>query len=241
MNYLEPLLAVFIAIALAGLLAVQSSKGKSVALAGVLGLLLISWPPVDWLLTRPLEARYPLRPFQPPPGLQAIVVLGSSVDPPKQERPYPRPDWPSYDRSEYAAWIYRRWGPLPVLVCEGNQLYASNRHILQILLVRAGVDEKLIWEEERSGTTSSNAIFGGEVLRAHGVKHIALVVDALSMPRAVACFRKEGFDVTPAPMDFRTWGPLRDELLPSWKSIRRNEIALHEWLGLAWYRWKGWI
>lgn len=241
MSYLEPLLAVFLGITLVGLLAVKPSKGRTIALAGALGLLLISWPPVEWLLTRPLEAQYPLRPFQPPLGLQAIVVLGSSVDPPKPERPYPRPDWPSYDRSEYAAWIYRRWGPLPVLVCEGNQKYPANRHILRILLVRAGVDEKLIWEEEQSGSTRYNAYFGGMVLRAHGVKHIALVVDAQSMPRAASCFRKEGFDVTPAPMDFRTWGPLRDELLPSWKAIRRNEIALHEWIGLALYHLRGWI
>lgn len=241
MTYLEPLLAVFIVLTLAGLLAVRPQKGRSIALAGVLGLFLISWPPVSWLLARPLQARYPVRPFQPPPGLEAIVVLGSSIDPPENERPYPRPDWPTYDRCEYTAWIYHQCGPLPVLACEGTQRDASSRSMMRTLLVRAGVDEKMVWSEERSVSTHYNAVLGGEVLRAHGVKRIALVVDAQSMPRAAGCFRKEGFDVTPAPMDFRTWGPLREEILPGWKSLRRNEIALHEWLGLAWYRWKGWI
>jgi len=241
MTYLEPLLVVFIAIALAGLLAVRSQRAKYIALAGVLGILFISWPPVDWLLAQPIQSQFPLRPFQPPRGLQAVVVLGSSIAPAGYERPYPRPDWATYDRCEYTAWIYRQYGLLPVMVCEGFQRTAKGAQTMRTLLVRAGVDEKMIWSEQRAGSTLYNAVYGGEILRAHGVKKIALVVDVQSMPRAAACFRKQGFDVTPAPMEFRTWGPLQEELLPSWKSIRRNEIALHEWLGLAWYRWHGWI
>jgi uncharacterized SAM-binding protein YcdF (DUF218 family) len=241
MSYIEPLLAVFIGIALVGLWAIRRQPAKYLALAGVLGLFLVSWPPIDWLIAQPLQARYPVRPFLPPPGLQAIAVLGSSIAHPEYERPYPRPDWATYDRCEYTAWIYRQHGPLPVLVCEGFQKGAKDAQTMKTLLVRAGVDEKMIWEEQRAGSTLFNAVYGGEILRAHGVKRIAVVVDVQSMPRAAGCFRKEGFDVTPAPMDFRTWGPWQDEVLPTWKSVRRNEIALHEWLGLAWYRWHGWI
>jgi uncharacterized SAM-binding protein YcdF (DUF218 family) len=109
------------------------------------------------------------------------------------------------------------------------------------LLRRAGVPENMIWTEERSRSTHENAMYGTAILRQHGVEHIALVVEAQSMPRAAACFRKEGLNVTPAPSDFRTWGPLRDELVPNWKALRRNEITLHEVLGLAWYRLRGWI
>jgi uncharacterized SAM-binding protein YcdF (DUF218 family) len=109
------------------------------------------------------------------------------------------------------------------------------------LLRRAGVRDDLIWVEEQSQSTHGNAVHGARILREHSLKRIALVVDALSMPRAAACFRKEGLEVAPAPCDLRMWGPFREEILPSWKSIRRNEITLHEWLGLAWYRLRGWI
>jgi uncharacterized SAM-binding protein YcdF (DUF218 family) len=240
MTYVQPLLLIFIAVTLAGLLVFRSRKGRYVALGGVLGLFLISWPPVDLLLGRLLEGSYPHRPFQPPPDLQAIVVLGSSVDPPRPERPFPLPDLQTFQRCEYAAWIAKRWGPLPVLACEGRQRGPREENTMHELLRRAGVAEDLIWTEEQSRSTHENAVYGARILRAHGWQHIALVVDGLSMPRAIACFRKAGFDVTPAPAELRSWGPIREEVLPSWKAIRRNETTLHELLGLGWYRLRGW-
>jgi uncharacterized SAM-binding protein YcdF (DUF218 family) len=109
------------------------------------------------------------------------------------------------------------------------------------LLLEEGVPEHMIWTEDRSHSTHQNALYGAAILRQHGVQNIALVVEARSMPRAAACFRKEGLTVIPAPNDFRTWGPLRDELVPNWKALRRNEITLHEMVGMAWYRLRGWI
>jgi uncharacterized SAM-binding protein YcdF (DUF218 family) len=208
--------------------------------AGVLGLVLISWPPADWLFGRPLEARYPVRPFVAPSGLEAIVVLGSAVEPVQFERPYPLPDRDTFSRCEHAAWIYKRWGPIPVLACEGRQQPTALGN-MRTLLQRAGVSEKMIWMEEESRTTHENAVYGARILRSHGVKHIALVVEGQSMPRAAACFRKEGIDVIPAPSELRTWGPLSEELLPNWRAIRRNEITLHEIVGLGWYKLRGWI
>src|SRR3954465_9831368 len=127
MTYIEPLLLLCGAVALVGFLRPCSSKAHSAGVAGLLGLLLFSWPPVDWLLARPLEARYPLRPFKPPPDTQAIVVLGSAVRPPQYERPYPMPDVNTFSRCEHAAWIYRVYGPLPVLACQGRQQPASSK------------------------------------------------------------------------------------------------------------------
>ena len=241
MTYTEPLLLLFLGIALAGLLLGGPSKGKRIALAGVLGLFLLCWPPADWLASRPLEAPYPVRPFRPPPGIQAVVVLGSGVEPIQLERPYPLASQDTFRRSEYAAWIYKQWGPLPVLACEGKPPLAGESPVMRDLLIRSGVAENLIWTENQSRTTHENAVFGSEILRAHGIQRVALVVEARSMPRAAACFRKEGIDVIPAPSGFRTWGLLQDEALPTWKAVRENEITLHETLGLLWYRLRGWI
>lgn len=241
MTYTEPLLLIFIVLALTGLLAVRPPKGRYLALSGVLGLFLISWPPMDWLLGRPLEARYPVRPFRAPPGLQAIVVLGSNVRPPQFEQPYPLPDKETFERCEHAAWIWKRWGPLPVLASEGRPDVPGDDHAMRDLLVRAGVAADMIWVEDQSTSTHENAIYGARILRGHGVKRVVLVVEAQSMPRAAACFRKEGIDVAPAPVEFRTWGRWNEELLPNWHAVRRNEITLHEALGLVWYRLRGWV
>lgn len=242
MTYIQPMILVLLMLASIGLLRLRNSKGFLVAGAGVVGLLLLSWPPVDWLLSRPLEAQYPVRAL-PPASAQVIVVLSSAVDPSKPERPYPLPDKATYQRCEFAAWLHKHWQPLPVLACGGRgpkdeeAVSATMRQLLH----RAGVPEEMIWTEERSRSTHENAVFGAEILRRHGIDKIALVVEAQSMPRAVASFRKEGIVVIPAPCEFREFSFELEEFIPSWQAIKRNEDTLHETVGLAWYRLRGWI
>jgi uncharacterized SAM-binding protein YcdF (DUF218 family) len=246
MTYTQPLLLVFLAIATIGLLWSPRCRGKRLAIAGVAGIFLTSWPPADWLFSRPLEGQYPVRPFKPSAQLQAIVVLGEAVQPPQFEEPYPLPGNSTYRRCEYAAWIYGRYGPLPVLLSGGRVSQAGPpiSATMRELLLRKGIPDSMIWSEDRSRSTHENAVYSSEILRVHGVTHVALVVDATSMPRAAACFRKLGVDVVPAPLDFHTlggWRSWQDDLLPHWKAVKRNEDTLHEILGLVWYRLRGWI
>ena len=107
-------------------------------------------------------------------------------------------------------------------------------------VVRAeGVPAESIFEEQTSRNTKENAVFTAEILRKMGIREIALVVDADSMLRAELCFRKEGITVIPTPLGFRS--EVSVSLLPSWGAIRGNEVTLHEVLGLAWYKVRGWI
>jgi uncharacterized SAM-binding protein YcdF (DUF218 family) len=227
------------AAAVTALWQLSPSKPRKWALCALFSLVVLSTPALDLVIALPLTIAYPVRPFQPPPGLQAIVVLGSDVLPPEDERPYSLPDTDTFRRCEHAAWIYRQWGPLPVLACEGAR--SERARVMRELLRRGGVPEDKVWLEERSRSTHENALYGAAILRQSGIRRIALVVDAQSMPRASACFRQEGVEVTPAPTEFRTFGPWNEELIPSWKAIRRNEITLHELIGLGWYRLRGWI
>jgi uncharacterized SAM-binding protein YcdF (DUF218 family) len=210
------------------------------------GFFLLAWPPIDWLVSRPLEIWYPVRPY-PPASADAIVVLSAGIDTPHYERPYYLPDQETHSRCLFAAWLHRNWKQVPVLACGGIHVRRSGgaedgfAKAMRQELVEAGVPDSSIWMEDRSRTTYENALYGAEILRTHGVSRIALVVEAQSMLRAAACFRKQGIDVVPAPSDFRQWGPLSQEALLSWRSIRRNEIELHETLGLAWYKLHGWI
>jgi len=246
MNYTEPLLSLVFILGVLGAVRLPNCKGKVLVAGGLLGLVLIAWPPLDWLFSRPLEMWYPVRPLPPAPA-DAIVVLSSAVDTPHYERPFALPDHYTYSRCRFAAWLHQHWKPLPVLACGGGSVgsaaagaapFASS---MREVLSAAGVPDSSIWTEERSHTTYENALYGAEILRSHGVARIALVVEDQSMLRAAACFRKQGIAVVPAPSEFRQWGPLREEAFLSWKAIRRNEITLHETLGLLWYRLHGWI
>lgn len=243
MTYTQPLLTTFLLIAAAALLTGRAGLRKTLALTGVCGLFLVSWPPLDWLFSRPLEARYTIRPFAASPGLQALVVFSEQVEPPHFERPYSLASGDTYERCLYAAWIYRRYGPLPVVVSGGatGPGFPAAALTMRDILTGNGVAANMVWTEEQSKTTHENALDSAVILRQHGISRVALVVDATSMPRATACLRKLGIEVSPAPSNFRQWGPLREEILPGWKAIRRNENTLHEMLGLIWYRVRGWI
>lgn len=241
MTYTQPLTLLCLIIISIGLIRQRRSKHSALPAAGVITLFLLTWPPIAWLISLPLESKYSVQPF-PSGDVQAIVVLSSSVDPPRYERPYPIPDRDGYRRCEHAAWLYKHWQSVPVLASGGSM--GAGRQPLSVmmreLLVRAGVPDYKIITEDRSRSTHENAVYSAEILRKRGITSIALVVEAFAMPRAAAAFGHEGMNVVPAPSSFRHFDPVRDEWIPSWKAMERNEGTLHEMLGLVWYRVRGW-
>jgi uncharacterized SAM-binding protein YcdF (DUF218 family) len=241
-TYTQPLILLLLMLAVIGAIRAPRCKGTLLLRLALLGLVVLSWPPMDWLLSRPLEAWYPIRPFADA-SAEAIVVLSSYVHPPREERPYPLADRNTYQRCEYAAWLYKHykhWRTVPVVVC-GGPIEQPASVTMRELLERAGVPKSTIWTEESSHSTHENAVFGAGVLRQHGIGTIALVVEAQSMLRAEASFRKQGIRVVAAPCAFRTFDPSFEEFIPNWKAISRNEDSLHETLGLGWYWLRGWI
>ena len=182
-----------------------------------------------------------MRPFGAT-GVDAIVVLSSGVSPPTYERPYSLPDPQTFERCRYAAWIYGKLR-IPVLASGGQG--AANQTAFAVtmgeLLESANVPRAQIWLEERSRNTHENAEFSAAILRTRGVRRIALVVNARSMLRAAACFRKQGIDVVPAPVRFDDLSATVEDWMLNWKAVRGNEETLHEALGLLWYRLRGWI
>jgi uncharacterized SAM-binding protein YcdF (DUF218 family) len=241
-TYVQPLLLLFLLIGLGGIVRIRKCKGVRIPAAGLLGLFLVSWPPVDWLLSRHLEAWYsPVR--VPVESAQAIVVLGSSTEPLEYDPSHSLPDQDTYERCEYAAWLRAHSHPGPVLACGGKPKRGKQpvSDTMRQLLERAGVPESMIWTEDRSRSTHENAVYGAAILKTHGIGTIVLVTEATDMLRAERCFRKEGLTVVPAPFAFRQLGPASEELMPGWKAVARNERTLHETLGLAWYWLRGWI
>ena len=242
MTYTQPLLLLFSLAALIGLARVWHCRRKGLLLTGLGGLILCAWPPVEFLFSRPLEARYPVRPFRAAPGVQAIVVFSAGVLPPVFERPYPQADFQTVERCAFAAWLYRQIGPMPVLACGGGKTDRNPAFsvVMRDLLRQAGVPQDMIWTEEESKSTYENGRFGATILRSHGISRVALVVDGRSMPRAAAVLERQGIRVAPAPSRIRQWDGV-EELLPSWEAVRGNEDTLHETLGYLWYKLHGWI
>jgi uncharacterized SAM-binding protein YcdF (DUF218 family) len=174
---------------------------------------------------------------------QAIVVLASNIEPVRPGFPLLLPDINTYARCRYAAWLYFRWRQVPVVVSGGTR--RKDRPPFSAAMARIveaeGVPPAAIVQENQSVNTRENAVFTAEILRRMGIRTIALVVDADSMLRADLCFRKQDIIVVPAPIRHRSLSLAPEHLIPSWSAIRGNELTLHEMLGLAWYKLRGWI
>ncbi len=246
MTYIQPLFPALLLIVLA-VLALWWRSGKlQKPLAPFLALgavFLVAWPPAADVVTRMLEARYPPRAY-PAEDAQAIVVLASAVFAGCPPIPTPTLGNDTYERCKYAAWLHTHWRPLPVLACGGTgdadvPPYAS---VMRQAMEREGVPAEAVWMDERSHNTHENAVYGARLLREKGIRKIVLVTEAYHMPRAAACFRKEGLMVIPAACGYRSYHPFHAaQLLPGSEPIAWNEDALHESLGLIWYWTRGWI
>lgn len=244
MTYTQPLILIVL-----GLLSLElwrrlrrKKTERPILLAAAAAMLfLISWQPVAWLVIHPLESPYSHRVF-PEGDAQAIVVLSSNVLPPFRGSSSLLLGKESYIRSEYAAWLYRNWRPLPVLVC-GGVLGTSEPYAVPMrrLIEAEGVPASSIWTEERSRSTYENALYGAQILRGRNISRIVLVTDAYHMPRAERCFRKQGLSVIPAPCRFYIFESEFANFVPDWQAIEWNERSLHEFLALIWYRMRGWI
>lgn len=242
-SYLHPVLPLLLLIGIAGLVRAWRSRTYSkpwLLTVGIVGCFLISWDPVACLLYLPLEAQY--KPLSAPPeDAQAIVVLAGNVYAPTQDRPYPSVGEDTYLRCQYTAWLYKCGLTRPVLACGGGNHPEPYAITMRKLLISEGIPANNIWVETRSRSTHENALYGVQILRGHGVSKIALVEEAFGMPRAAACFRKEGMAVLPAPFEFGRLLVTSHDLLPNWRALQVNGETLHEFGGLLWYRLHGWI
>jgi len=231
-------------IALLGLVGAwrRSGKGRRPYLlsVGIVGILLISMNVVAWGVSLPLEIWYSPDPVLTEPA-DAIVILAGTVYGPSPNRPYRLAADDTYQRLEHGVWLFKNWRSLPILVCGGGDKDAPFAVTMKRILQSEGVPPDLIWVEDRSKSTHENAEYSSQILREHGISRIALIVEANSMLRAAASFRKAGITVVPAPIRFTKLDFELNDIFPNWRAIALNDAALHEYLGLVWYRLRGWI
>lgn len=228
---LPPTSLVFVA--LAGLI-IGRRIGRLLAWVSLLGLLLLSIPAVGGSLLNTLESNLPLTPPQNAPP-QAIVVLGGDV----RRATDPSADMPgpiSLERVSAAAALYRRT-QLPILVSGGSPL--GNGPAIALLMaasLQRDFHVPVASIEARSRDTWENAKASAAILRDQGKTSVYLVTDAWHMRRALIAFAGTGITVTAAPTTLDA-APTRyvTDFLPSAGGWLSSYLAIHEWIGCAWY------
>ncbi|MDP1761566.1 MAG: ElyC/SanA/YdcF family protein, partial [Deltaproteobacteria bacterium] len=106
--------------------------------------------------------------------------------------------------------------------------------VMSQIAVLLGVKPQDIMLESDSRDTGDQADI---IAKKIGREKFILVTSAAHMPRSMALFRRRGLEPIPAPADFRapntqSSGPAA--FFPDVGSLGQTQIAVHEYLGLAW-------
>ncbi|HEY0303232.1 MAG TPA: YdcF family protein, partial [Rhizomicrobium sp.] len=217
----------------------RRALGRGLVIATALGLAAFWLLPLDVLVVKPLEDRYP--PAHLPARVDGIVVLSGGLRP---SIVFSR-DAISYNatlpRIAAGAELARRF-PRARLIFSGA---SSNRPRAQAIefaaaerLFRAfGVAPGRTIYERRSLNTWENLGFTRQLVRPKPRETWVLVTSALHMPRAMGVARRLGWPMLPWPSDYESAGRL--ELQPGALASRRlmtTAHALREWVGLLAYR-----
>ena len=224
------------------LLKFKRRAGYAVLVTGVVLFYALSAPLVSSALLGLLESA-----ALPPSGdlhadpHAAIVILGGG-------RYHNAPEYGgdtvstlTLERVRYGARLARRT-KLPVLVTGGTvwKQRASEGSLMKQAL-EEDFSTSVRWVEGQSRTTWENARYTKDILASEGITHIYLVTHAWHMPRSEFAFRHFGFEVTPAATSFTNQSELdpdASDWFPEARALRGSYFALHEIVGLLWYRIK---
>jgi len=213
----------------------------SLILLATTALYALSTPWVGGLLLKSLEISTPVRSADLQTA-DAIVVLAGGSYRDAAEYGGDTPNSISLERLRYAVRLHRASG-LPLLVTGGKPddgALAEGRLLQQVLLNEYGIAPR--WVEDAARTTWDNARLSAPLLKQDGVHHIALVSHAWHLRRAAPLFEALGLTVIPAGIRFSSIrvDSLLD-LLPTPVGLRDSSFALHEWLGILWYKLRSFV
>ena len=211
-------------------------SGLAIATSGAALLVLLAMPAIAGALLVSLEQGMPLAaPADDPP--HAIVILAGDASHPVGADSLGLGPL-TLERVAAGAALYRQTH-LPILVTGGRPDEGGTASLAEVmarvLVHDFGVPVR--WEETNATNTWQNAALSAPILAAAGIRSIYLVTHAWHMQRAIFCFRRLGITVTAAPvrLDRRPRLTVGD-FAPSLHGWQDSYDALHEWIGIAWYR-----
>lgn len=199
-----------------GAVATSRRPGRSALLAGLAAAQLVAFssPRVVDALQAWLESHAP-RTYRPGAAYDAAIVLGGGDD-----------------RVESGAEVVLAGAGQRVLYT-GALPRAEVRALVRQLRARGIRDEQIV-VEDRARNTYENAVEAARLAREKGWRSLLIVTSAVHVPRALACFHRQGLapDALPvgdAARPPRGWMPRR-------AALDESRAVLHEVIGRVVYR-----
>ena len=209
---------------------------KMTLLSGLIVLLFGVFPVGEWLIV-PLERRFSLDklPYQ----IEGIVLLGGAINIEKSQVANEIVWYKESTRYIEALALMQHYPDVPVIFTGfSSSLFPGKlsevdfaRHFFEEM-----EENKRIVYEGRARNTYENAIYSKELALGRLHKPWLLVTSAIHIPRSVGIFRKAGWNVIPAPVDYISDERFRFE--PMWFSIDRLykvNRGVKQWIGLFVY------
>jgi uncharacterized SAM-binding protein YcdF (DUF218 family) len=219
-----------------------SIVGRRLLMLGTAGLLIASLSIGDHAMAA-LEDRFPA-PDKPPSHVDGIIVLGGAINMAiSEDRDQPTLKGGA-DRMTIFAALARRYPDAKLLFTGGGDYDPDELReadVAHALFAALGLDVDRMMFERESRNTRENALFSKKLAQPAPGETWLLVTSAVDMPRAVGCFRAVGWPVLPWPVSYRTPGHRSSwHLTPLGRSVANLDWTAHEWIGLIYYRWRGW-
>ncbi|MGE4352196.1 MAG: YdcF family protein [Bdellovibrionales bacterium] len=210
----------------------------------VLGLLLTFLPVGTWALT-PLENRFSQTAL-PAKATGILLLTGDERPGVTERRGFPVGGWAAQRYIHLARLADRYPQAKLVIVGSTNHVSPSTKvhtdDIAANLLKAIHVSPQRVLYEKESRTTHENAVLTKAFVKPKAGETWIVISSAVHLPRAVLCFEREGWRVTPSPADYFTDG--RYKVTPG-LYLQQNldflSTAAHEYYGLVLYRMLGWI
>ncbi len=208
-------------------------------------LLVLGWEPLPDALIRHLEARHPALPASTDlNGYAGVVVLGGALEPGYVwTNPGQSALNDAAERMTEVLPLLRRQPNLLVLFTGGEGELFSNglpeAKRAERFFTAQGIGAQQLLYESASRTTYENALLSKSLPGVDPAQPWLLLTSAWHMPRAMATFQQNGWNVRAYPVDFRAG------LATPWTQYSMNQgakkwkLVLHEWLGLLAYRLSG--
>jgi len=238
-NFVAGLLLPPISLLLLGLIGLavlkrQRGLGRSLIATSLISIWLVSTP---FIAGRLLDSLKPAPTALNGQEADAIVILaGGSV---RDSIEYGGDTLGRFtlERVRFGAWLAKKTGK-PILVTGG----APGGGIAEGELMRRSLEQEfgikqVRWVESASNNTRENARLSASLLKQDDIERIYLVTHAWHLARALPEFEMHGFQVIPAGIAYSLPQPLMPlDFLPNGKAMQDSWLALHEWIGLLWYR-----
>jgi len=129
----------------------------------------------------------------------------------------------------------------------GSLVYRDTKEALMVkpFLEQLGIPDTCLIIETASDNTYQNALYSKPLLEKHFPKgKFLLITSAFHEPRALACFHKQGINVTSYSTD-RYSGPRKFQFdhifIPNVEALYNWDSLIHEWIGYVTYKIMGYL